>query len=75
MEGGAAPEKLILGMGTYGRSFTLQRGEVNGLGAPAPQKGQAGPYTREGGSLGYNEVRVFSSFFLLLSSFLNNEIS
>lgn len=43
-------------MGTYGRSFTLQRAEVNGFGAPAPQKGQAGPYTREGGSLGYNEV-------------------
>lgn len=43
-------------MGTYGRSFTLQRAENNGLGAPAPQKGQAGPYTREAGSLGYNEV-------------------
>ena len=45
-------------MGTYGRSFTLQRAEVNGLGAPAPQKGQAGPYTREPGSLGYNEICV-----------------
>lgn len=43
-------------MGTYGRSFTLQRAEVNGLGVPAPQKGQAGPYTREPGSLGYNEI-------------------
>jgi chitinase len=43
-------------MGTYGRSFTLQRAENNGLGAPAPQTGQAGPYTREAGTLGYNEV-------------------
>lgn len=48
----------MLGMGTYGRSFTLQRESVNGLGAPAPQKGQAGPYTREPGSLGYNEVKL-----------------
>lgn len=46
-----------MGMGTYGRSFTLQRAENNELDAPAPQKGQAGPYTREPGSLGYNEVR------------------
>lgn len=45
-------------MGTYGRSFTLARAEVNGLAAPAPQKGQAGPYTREPGSLGYNEICV-----------------
>lgn len=58
IEKGAPPEKIILGMGTYGRSFTLQRAEVNGFGAPAPQKGQAGPYTREGGSLGYNEVSL-----------------
>lgn len=43
-------------MGTYGRSFTLERAEVNGLNAPAPKKGRAGPYTREAGSLGYNEV-------------------
>jgi len=43
-------------MGTYGRSFTLSREEKNGLQAPAPQKGMAGPYTREPGSLGYNEI-------------------
>ncbi|CAG2122088.1 unnamed protein product, partial [Medioppia subpectinata] len=53
---GAPRNKIVLGMGTYGRSFTLQRSEDNGLGAPAPQKGQAGPYTREAGSLGYNEI-------------------
>lgn len=47
-----------MGMGTYGRSFTLQKSEINILGAFAPQKGQAGPYTREAGSLGYNEVRL-----------------
>ncbi|KAG8193845.1 hypothetical protein JTE90_029577 [Oedothorax gibbosus] len=53
---GAPREKLILGMGLYGRSFTLQRAENNGLNASAPQKGRAGPYTREPGSLGYNEI-------------------
>ena len=46
-------------MGTYGRSFTLSKLENHGLGAYAPQKGQAGPYTREQGSLGYNEVKKF----------------
>lgn len=43
-------------MGTYGRSFTLQREENNGLRSSAPQTGMAGPYTREPGSLGYNEI-------------------
>ena len=53
---GAPPEKINLGMGTYGRSFTLQREENHGLQAFAPQTGMAGPYTREAGSLGYNEI-------------------
>lgn len=56
MSKGAAREKLVLGMGLYGRSFTLQKAENHGLNASAPQKGRAGPYTREPGSLGYNEV-------------------
>lgn len=43
-------------MGSYGRAFTLRRAENHDLGDDAPQKGQAGPYTREAGSLGYNEV-------------------
>ncbi|UYV62805.1 Cht9 [Cordylochernes scorpioides] len=53
---GAPRDKLVLGMGLYGRSFTLQRAEDNGVGASAPQRGRAGPYTREPGSLGYNEI-------------------
>lgn len=53
---GAAREKLMLGVGSYGRSFTLDRESENGINAPASQKGRAGPYTREPGSLGYNEI-------------------
>lgn len=47
-------------MATYGRSFTLAKPEENGIYASAPQKGQAGPYTREAGSLGFNEVNLNS---------------
>lgn len=53
---GAPAEKIMLGVGSYGRSFTLDKSQVNGINAPASQKGQAGPYTREPGSLGYNEI-------------------
>ena len=56
LQSGAPREKLMLGTGSYGRSFTLDRAQVNGINAPASQKGQAGPYTREPGSLGYNEI-------------------
>jgi len=49
-------------MATYGRSFTLAREEDNGIYAEAPQKGQAGPYTREPGSLGFNEVIILILF-------------
>lgn len=53
---GAPRDKLMLGVGSYGRSFTLDKQHENGINAPASQKGQAGPYTREPGSLGYNEL-------------------
>lgn len=56
LRNGAPADKLMLGVGSYGRSFTLDKPEVNGVNAPASQKGQAGPYTREPGSLGYNEI-------------------
>ena len=42
----------------YGRSFTLDdpSSEDNGVGAPAQIPGHEGPYTRQAGSLGYNEI-------------------
>ncbi|XP_069682894.1 acidic mammalian chitinase-like [Periplaneta americana] len=53
---GAPKQKLNLGMGTYGRSFTLSSASNNGVGAPAKGAGRAGPYTQGSGMLGYNEI-------------------
>ncbi|CAG0900587.1 unnamed protein product [Darwinula stevensoni] len=53
---GAPREKLVMGMPTYGRGFSLDRPEENGFYAPASQAGMAGPYTREAGILGFNEI-------------------
>ncbi|XP_067001763.2 chitinase-3-like protein 1 [Anabrus simplex] len=56
IENGATPSKIVLGMGTYGRSFSLPSAGLVGPGAPASGPGSAGPYTRESGMLGYNEI-------------------
>jgi GH18 family chitinase len=55
---GADPAKLILGMGTYGRGWLLDDQSVSGFYAPAAQLIPAGPFTREPGILGYNEVQI-----------------
>ncbi|GJQ66218.1 hypothetical protein Trydic_g4276 [Trypoxylus dichotomus] len=52
---GADPKKLILGIGIYGRTFTLNSSN-NGLGAPACGGGSTGPCTRKMGYLEYNEI-------------------
>ncbi|XP_029169671.1 chitotriosidase-1-like isoform X1 [Nylanderia fulva] len=56
LDSGCPREKLILGVPFYGRAFTLSDSNQNGLGAPIKGPGTAGPYTREGGMLGYNEI-------------------
>lgn len=53
---GAPPRKLNLGMGSYGRSFTLSDPGHHGLNQPSTGAGTAGPYTKEAGNLGYNEI-------------------
>ncbi|GLH06128.1 Probable chitinase 2 [Gryllus bimaculatus] len=56
LQNGAVAEKLVLGVGTYGHSFTLSDSSNTAIGAPVSGPGIAGPYTQESGSLGYNEV-------------------
>ncbi|KYN43441.1 putative chitinase 2 [Trachymyrmex septentrionalis] len=53
---GCPPEKLILGVPFYGRAFTLSNSNNNGIGAPSSGPSLSGPYTQEGGYLGYNEI-------------------
>ncbi|UYV73398.1 Cht9, partial [Cordylochernes scorpioides] len=56
---GAPASKIIMGMGTYGRSFTLEDANKNGLGEKVQGKGKSGPMTKEEGMLGYNEICKF----------------
>eukprot|EP00099_Drosophila_melanogaster_P005661 NP_001246550.1 chitinase 2, isoform B [Drosophila melanogaster] len=51
---GAPPEKLVMGLPFYGRTFkTLASGFLNDV---SEGVGFKGPYTREDGFLGYNEI-------------------
>uniref|UniRef100_A0A0C9QM58 chitinase n=2 Tax=Fopius arisanus TaxID=64838 RepID=A0A0C9QM58_9HYME len=56
LDQGCPKEKLVVGVPTYGKTWTLADANNNAPGAPAPSAGQAGPYVREAGSLGYNEL-------------------
>ncbi|KAK7112091.1 chitinase-3-like protein 1 [Littorina saxatilis] len=53
---GLDPAKLNIGLGLYGRSFTLASASNYGVGAPATKGGTAGRYTREAGFIAYYEV-------------------
>ena len=53
---GAPKEKLVMGMPTYGQSFTLSSASNNALNAAASGAGKAGPFTRQAGLLAYNEI-------------------
>ncbi|KAJ8928194.1 hypothetical protein NQ314_019257 [Rhamnusium bicolor] len=53
---GADPQKIALGLGVYGRSYTLSSSSNTALGAPVSGAGNQGPYTGESGMLGYNEI-------------------
>lgn len=58
VEAGAELGKLVLGIPTYGRSYTLYNPEANEIGAPADGPGDMGDATRENGYLAYYEVSV-----------------
>ncbi|XP_076044184.1 chitinase-3-like protein 1 [Oratosquilla oratoria] len=53
---GVPKEKLVMGIPTYGRCFTLDDIKENGMLAHASEPGQKGPYTRIPGTMGYNEI-------------------
>lgn len=53
---GAPKEKLIIGMPTYGRSFTLVNPQQYIVNSPSSGGGEAGKYTGEGGFMAYYEV-------------------
>lgn len=51
-----SPDKLVLGIPTYGRSYTLINEDATELGSPADGPGVEGDATREKGYLAYYEV-------------------
>lgn len=59
---GADPNKLVLGIPTYGRSYTLFNPEAYEIGSPADGPGDMGEATRENGYLAYYEVSGFHKY-------------
>jgi len=53
---GCPANKLVIGMGAYGRSFTLVNVNDNDMGAPTSGPGPAAPFTNEAGYYSYYEV-------------------
>ena len=56
LKSGASPEKLVLGVPFYGTTFILADRNLHEIGSASNGTGFQGPYTREDGFLGYNEV-------------------
>ena len=56
LDAGASADKLVLGLGSYGRSFKLKNKCSFHFGADAAGKAKAGTYTGEGGFLAYYEI-------------------
>lgn len=51
-----------MGMGTYGRGFTLANSEQNGMGASATGGSPPGQYTGEAGMYAYYEVQLYINY-------------
>ncbi|XP_050684212.1 mucin-5AC [Leptidea sinapis] len=56
LENGADPDKLVLGIPTYGRSYTLFNPDAVEIGSPADGPGEQGDATREKGYLAFYEI-------------------
>lgn len=52
---GASPSKIVLGLPFYGRTFVAHT-TTGQLGDEADEAGFQGPYTKENGFMGYNEI-------------------
>ncbi|UYV76733.1 Cht7 [Cordylochernes scorpioides] len=61
-------DKLVVGMATYGRSFTLASADNSGVNAPSRGGGKAGSYTKEEGFLAFYEVGFLYSSYQILTS-------
>ncbi|XP_028590006.2 chitinase-3-like protein 1 [Podarcis muralis] len=57
---GAPAEKIIMGIPTYGRSYTLST-KLTGVEAPVSGAGTLGPFSKEAGILAYYEICGFNS--------------
>ena len=55
---GAIPEKMLIGMPTYGRTFTLTDPAEYDIGAAVEGGGKPARFTREEGFASYYEVRA-----------------
>ncbi|CAB4054658.1 E3.2.1.14 [Lepeophtheirus salmonis] len=53
---GASPNKLVLGIPTYGRSYTLVNPDAHEIGSPTDGPGVKGNGTKEDGYLAYYEI-------------------
>ena len=56
IKSGASRDKLVLGIPTYGRSYTLVNPDAHEIGSPTDGPGAAGKGTKEDGYLAYYEI-------------------
>ncbi|XP_039299210.1 probable chitinase 2 isoform X4 [Nilaparvata lugens] len=63
LSNGVAPEKLVMGIPAYGRTFILKNPESKEakLGDSTQETGFGGPYTKEKGFMGYNEDWLYTN--------------
>lgn len=59
LDAGAPPEKTLVGLSTYGRSFTLNDTELYDIGSPVAGPGKPARFTREAGFVSYFEICEF----------------
>ena len=62
---GATPEKMLIGMPTYGRTFTLSDPAEYDIGAAVKGGGKPARFTREEGFASYYEVSVPAGYWTL----------